>query len=747
MSANSSSLARWTDEEHQILVQLTNDQIELESNDHSQEISWAAHWRKVSAQLQASGYNRSNTACQSYWKRVAETQKANEEAAGPRWDDQEHQILLGMTEDQLALEKEDPSAVIPWPKHWKKVSLRLQESGYHRTPNACAAYWLKVGYDFSVDTYEPETSTFQKRFDVEHMAEDEDSDADEDSDSYSLKRRERVRSRSHPELTERRRLAALVSTASQAEKPQDEKPQPEELPEPKNVLLSNAAPNFTPSITPAPSEKDPSDDESYNPRQREPTKSKMSQMPTKAESTSPKSRSPKVPLRRGFRFTGEQRIILEAEAAKFGTYPSVDRIKELARELKVKEKTIRNWFVHRRSHKGQTILSNMTTPGPSGHDDSFVDEGSPAISNSGAKRMPSFDRKESYASASDDIQSRPTKRVRVDGYDHEYHEAPQSQPYIDPAAPVTSSDIRYQRSFEGYSNMGIPISNGHPQNPPNPFVASPSEAQNATATSMSPFPPPNNPVEVRTTNSQGVRERLRDFPAQQEGPRPGFNESPSIPAPVAGTEWLSMNSTRPSDFQAVNPAIPISTSAPHALPSNGTPLNHHPYTNVVSANPPPPHPMFQQPVSVSPLPRPSTNLNEQPVSASPLPRPSTNLNEKDEKEWMSSKASRIQTEIENLQYEKAARIHKLGSIDQRINEISNEENAIEEMKEKEIRQAIREIEERHKGRNEYVKAQQQDLARVKDVELTGLHKNVADLKRKTTALKLVQDLVDLYDEE
>ncbi|KAG4428299.1 hypothetical protein IFR05_016218 [Cadophora sp. M221] len=333
----------WTDEEHQIL---TNDQVELESQDYTQEISWAEHWRKVSVQLHESGYNRTNTACQSYWKRVVETQKANEEAAGPRWDDSEHQILLRMTEDQLALEREDPSAVIPWPKHWKKVSLRLQENGYNRTQNACAAYWLKKSDD-AVDEVEVEVEV-----EVEKPPKPNQASVEDSTSTYS----------------------------------RDEELQPEELPEPKNILLSNATSIFTPSITPAPSEIDPSEDETYQPRQREPTKSKVSQTPTKAQSTPPKTRSPKLPLRRGFRFNAEQRAILEAQAAQYGPYPDSDRRFELARELSVEEKTIRNWFIHRRSHKSQSILSRMGNSGSYNYDDSFVSEGSTRALHHGRQR-------------------------------------------------------------------------------------------------------------------------------------------------------------------------------------------------------------------------------------------------------------------------------------------------------------------------------------------------------------------------
>lgn len=138
-----SSFSRWTDEEHDILVMTTNKQIEIEINDKSKEISWTKHWQRVSQKLQEHGYNRSSAACNGYWKRTVESQIANEEAAGPRWDDAEHQILVGMTEDQLALESEDPASVLTWPEHWEKVSLHLKENGYTRTVDACAAYVSK----------------------------------------------------------------------------------------------------------------------------------------------------------------------------------------------------------------------------------------------------------------------------------------------------------------------------------------------------------------------------------------------------------------------------------------------------------------------------------------------------------------------------------------------------------------------------------------------------------------------------
>ena len=46
-----------------------------------------------------------------------------------------------MTKKQLEREKADPSTSITWAKHWKNVSLQLEEQGYDRTVDNCVAYW------------------------------------------------------------------------------------------------------------------------------------------------------------------------------------------------------------------------------------------------------------------------------------------------------------------------------------------------------------------------------------------------------------------------------------------------------------------------------------------------------------------------------------------------------------------------------------------------------------------------------
>jgi hypothetical protein len=132
---------RWSDEEHDLLLQMTNHQLKLEGEDESMTVSWKKHWEQLSSRLQENGFNRTPGACRRHWKRGMEFQWAAEQAAGPRWDDSEHLILVHMTEKQLELEKVNPLSIIPWARHWKKVSLQLEEHGYTRSSEACAAYW------------------------------------------------------------------------------------------------------------------------------------------------------------------------------------------------------------------------------------------------------------------------------------------------------------------------------------------------------------------------------------------------------------------------------------------------------------------------------------------------------------------------------------------------------------------------------------------------------------------------------
>ncbi|CAL3969583.1 unnamed protein product [Diplocarpon coronariae] len=83
------TLAHWSDGEHQLLVRVTNAQTELECRGQPQEISRAAHWRRVAARLLDRGYSRTDTACRGHWKRVEAAQEATEAPAESGWDEQE----------------------------------------------------------------------------------------------------------------------------------------------------------------------------------------------------------------------------------------------------------------------------------------------------------------------------------------------------------------------------------------------------------------------------------------------------------------------------------------------------------------------------------------------------------------------------------------------------------------------------------------------------------------------------------
>ncbi|KAK0115728.1 hypothetical protein ONS96_014166 [Cadophora gregata f. sp. sojae] len=632
-----------------------------------------------------------------------------------------------MTEGQLALEREDPTAVIPWPKHWKRVSIRLQENGYNRTPNACAAYWLKVGYDFSVDNYEPvpEMSRFRKtdnaknEVEVEVEIEVEDEDEDEGVMGLGTEPDEQV---SRPNQVS---VDDSVSSYSR-----DGEVLPEVLPEPRTILLSNATSIFTPSITPAPSEKDPSEDESYQPRQHAPTKSKMSQTPTRPEATTPKARSPKLPMRRGFRFTAEQRAVLEAQVANHGPYPDSDRRAELACDLGVEEKTIRNWFIHRRSQNGQSIFSGMNTPGSNNHKDSLMSESSTPASvppDSGFKRRPfNVDYNDTSLSTGEDIGLHHMKRPRLgDDHNHGYNEGPQINNHTVHSNKVTE-DLGTQRGFGMRQSSGSSISfdPSHSSSMAGSLIG-----RESAATSTSSFSPVNLAIARHHPTGDLPIQTLRHD--RQEENRPEVKKSPSIPTPVSGADWNPINSAKGREPNPISLASAASTltPTPHVMPAQYDHLiNQHPYGKTASATPPPP-------------PNPSSS------SASTSVSDATNTNTTSEKQWMTSKVLSFQTEISHLNFDKASLLQRINQLDQRLDDTTNEENALEEAKEREILEAVRQIEERYRERSELVRAQQRELGAARERELEGLRRNGADLKRRRTALEHFQALVGLYDEE
>lgn len=64
----------WSNVEHDILMQMTHDQLHLEAVDCSRTISWPDHWKNVSSFLKGHRYNRTASACRNYWTRIMESQ-------------------------------------------------------------------------------------------------------------------------------------------------------------------------------------------------------------------------------------------------------------------------------------------------------------------------------------------------------------------------------------------------------------------------------------------------------------------------------------------------------------------------------------------------------------------------------------------------------------------------------------------------------------------------------------------------
>lgn len=67
----------WSDVEHDILMRITREQLELEALDSSRTISWPEHWKNVSSFLKEHRYARTAGACRIYWTRIMESQDIN----------------------------------------------------------------------------------------------------------------------------------------------------------------------------------------------------------------------------------------------------------------------------------------------------------------------------------------------------------------------------------------------------------------------------------------------------------------------------------------------------------------------------------------------------------------------------------------------------------------------------------------------------------------------------------------------
>jgi hypothetical protein len=304
--AKATTSFRWTDEEHDLLVELTNEQLALERQDRTNVVSWKKHWDNVSNQLHKSGYNRTPTACDGYFKRTLGAQKANEEAAGPSWDKYEKHILVGMTEEQLQLEHLDPSEVIPWAQHWTKVSDRLQEEGYTRSVDACEAFWNLV----------QDNSPLAAGGGVD--AEIESSDGRYDASTPDVERG------GPNEVTESCSKVGKESASAQRE---SSVLPPAWFSVNVKEKIAVGSESIQGEITISPSSR--MDDSQH----------RMTR-PHEVLNVSPEAPSPK-PKSRQFRFTSDQRAILEEEVARNGATPDAGRRKEIACDLGVEERTVR----------------------------------------------------------------------------------------------------------------------------------------------------------------------------------------------------------------------------------------------------------------------------------------------------------------------------------------------------------------------------------------------------------------------
>lgn len=118
---------------------------------------------------------------------------------------------------------------------------------------------------------------------------------------------------------------------------------------------------------------------------------------------------------------------------------------------------------------------------------------------------------------------------------------------------------------------------------------------------------------------------------------------------MSSADWNPTNSAR-RESKPISLASITSTPTPTPytlLPQHGHLINQYPYEKLVFVTPLPNPRPFQHPL----------------LSVLLLPKLNSNTNESNEKQWMPSKVYSFQAEIENLNREKAARLHHIDTID------------------------------------------------------------------------------------
>ena len=176
------AVENWNTEVAQLLVRLTEDQLEAEKNYKSKVISWKSHWLKVSQQIKEAGYDKSPEHCRIYWKaRLAtpdqeieyQSQSARQlepshdqtervptkiqpsdnvadidEDHGdygdlqafqilPRWSQEEIRLML----DTLLSQLKSRTTKLTWLVLFDEVSIALKAEGYDRTLKTIENQW------------------------------------------------------------------------------------------------------------------------------------------------------------------------------------------------------------------------------------------------------------------------------------------------------------------------------------------------------------------------------------------------------------------------------------------------------------------------------------------------------------------------------------------------------------------------------------------------------------------------------
>lgn len=404
--------------------------------------------------------------------------------------------------------------------------------------------------------------------------------------------------------------------------------------------------------------------------------------------------------------------------------------------------TFQNWFVNNRN---KPSLYNSPHPNASTNAPRDVQPKQETSQGPlpGDKRP--LERPEEGVFKVDEAKEQPSKRARVEEEHRETRFTLPNMPQSTASGPASDAAPIGKTSPESVPQSGQTPDSGHDSNKSSRNVLSNTQASAATPNTVhSHVASPRTNYDAffgRSSTAAPVSAPTRDDKVDQPASTRQHPHHPTIPQshqpsqiPHPSQPPQPQRSSSGSAWHAVNTTLDREIRPSEVLRSN---------TN--AAEQPQPSPIG--------TPHPGAHIQPRPASIAPQEQPSFRpirnepIDDNSEKAWMSRKVSSFQHELEDLNREKHARLHRLGMMDGELHRIHHERTTLLQLKDAEIVKAMREIEERFKARQESIQGQHHTMTMSKDTELEGLRRNGLEIVKKQTAMEHWKALLGLADEE